>query len=144
MAVNPTPLEQIVKRQFHSGDRQVTLTIPSQELTSRVQLRERLLSFALDLADYDLTLENLSWRRASVGLVVLFFEALLDHTDVNPDNLVILRSMLPTQLKAISECFEDYLVQSSDERRLGLVTQLHRFRLVLPSWPSRLRFIDLD
>jgi len=105
-------------------------------LTNSPRLRERLLRVTLELADESLTVENLSWRRASVGLLVLFFEALLDHTDVGPDNLVILRSILPTQLAAITSCFEEYLVQSSDERRLSLMARLHRLRNALPNWPG--------
>lgn len=105
-------------------------------LMIRRKLRERLLRFTLELADESLTYENLSWRRASVGLVILFFEALLDHSDVGPENLVILRSLQPSQLRAVSGCFEEYLMQTSDAGRLGLMTRLHRLHIALPAWPG--------
>jgi hypothetical protein len=93
----------------------------------------------LELADESVTHENLSWRRASVGLIILFFEALLDHTDAGPEKLVILRTLLPVQLKALSECFEEYLAQASDAGRLGLMARLQRLRIALPSWPGKSR-----
>ena len=104
------------------------------------RLRERLFKFVLELADETLTAENISWRRAAVGLVILFFEALTDALDVNPDNMIIVKSLLPVQLRAISGCFEEYLVQSSDERRLGLLSHLHRLQACHPKWTGRFRF----
>ena len=107
----------------------------------RSGLREKLLQFTLELADESLTHENISWRRSSVGLVILFFEALLDHTDVGPDKLVILHSMLPTQLRAVSGCFEEYLAQASDAGRLGLMARLQRLCIALPSWPGEFAYM---
>jgi hypothetical protein len=50
----------------------------------------------------------------------------------------VLRSVLPTQLAALTSCFEEYLVQSSDEKRLSLLARLHRLRNALPDWPGEL------
>ena len=63
----------------------------------------------------------------------------MDHNDVSPDSLVVVRALLPPQLKAISGCFADYLVQSSDERRLALLGTLQKLRIILPSWPSKMK-----
>lgn len=84
-----------------------------------------------------MTFDNTHWRHTAVGLVLLFFEALLDPAILTQDNLIVLRALLPTHLRAISTCFEEYLVQSSDEGRLGLLGRLQRVRLTLPAWPGR-------
>ncbi|ORY30604.1 hypothetical protein BCR39DRAFT_529130 [Naematelia encephala] len=120
LAVDTSPMERLVTEQYQEG-------------TSR-ETGERLLVFVLDLADESLTYENLGWRRAAVGLATLFFEALLDAARVTPDALVVVKALLPAHLRAISVCFEEYLVQSSDERRLALLSRLRQFRLALPSW----------
>ncbi|KAK8858838.1 hypothetical protein IAR55_003068 [Kwoniella newhampshirensis] len=123
LSVNPVPLEQTVRRQLDANSNE------------RAQVRERLLTFILEFADDSVTFEQTSWRASAVGLVLLFFDAILDNTEAIPDNLIILKSLLPTHLQAMSTCFEEFLVQSSDERRLILLGRLRRLQLALPSWP---------
>jgi len=94
--------------------------------------------FVLELADDSITFECHGWRRAAVGLILRFFDTLMDPSNLTPDNLVVLQTLLPTQLRAFSMCFEEYLEQSSDDRRLILLGRLHRLRIVLQSWPGEL------
>ncbi|WWD18729.1 hypothetical protein CI109_103183 [Kwoniella shandongensis] len=121
--VNSLPLEQIVRRQLDAGTNE------------RAKVRERLLTFILELADESITFDHTNWRASAVGLILLFFDALLDNTEVIPDNLIVLRSLLPTHLQAMSLCFEEFLVQSSDERRLVLLARLRKLQLAMPTWP---------
>lgn len=104
-------------------------------------MRESLLIFILDLADDSINFETSGWRQAAVGLILLFFEILLDSANLTPDNLIVVRALLPTQLNAVSNCFEEYLVQGSDDRRLGLLTRLQRLRLAFPAWPSENHYV---
>ncbi|WVF68781.1 hypothetical protein IAT40_003553 [Kwoniella sp. CBS 6097] len=125
LSVNPGPLEKIVRQQLDSGPE------------GRAQVRERLLTFILELADTSLTYElnQWPWPSSAVGLILLFFDAIQDTTEMIPSNLVILKAILPAHLKAMSECFEEFLVQSTDDRRLVLLTRLRKLRLALPLWP---------
>jgi hypothetical protein len=100
------------------------------------ETRERLLEFVLELADESLTKEVNGWRRASVGLIMLFFDGALEPNEPNPETLVIWKALLPTQLHAITACFEEYLESSPDEQRLQLIVRLLRLRAHLPSWLS--------
>lgn len=76
-----------------------------------------------------------------VGLVLLFFDVLLDPRDVTPDNIIILKTLQPTHLNAMSMCFEEHLVKSSDERRLVLLSRLSRLRMNVPQWASESRMM---
>lgn len=108
-------------------------------LSFRTQARERLLTFILELADTSVNYELSNWRAATVGLILLFFDVLLDPKDVIPDNIIILKTLQPTQLNAMSMCFEEHLVKGSDERRLVLLTKLSRLRMSIPQWASESR-----
>lgn len=100
-------------------------------------MRERLLVFVLELADYSVTFGSSGWRPGAVGLILLLFEAVMDPSNITPDNLVVLRALMPTQIGAISSCFEEYLEINSDDQRLVLMGRLLRLRVALPAWPSR-------
>ncbi|WVR06582.1 hypothetical protein IAU60_003614 [Kwoniella sp. DSM 27419] len=122
ISVDSIPLETIVRSQLDSkGERPL--------------VRERLLTFALDLADHTVIQDNTGWRKSAVGLILLLFDAILDTTEILPDNLLILKALLPTHLAAMSACFEEFLIQGSDERRAVLLARLQRLRLALPTWP---------
>ncbi|WVQ84347.1 hypothetical protein IAT38_006499 [Cryptococcus sp. DSM 104549] len=123
LSVNSAPLEQMVQSQLDSS------------FDDRAQVRERLLTFVLELADSSVSFELANWRASAVSLILLFFDVILDTREVIPDNLIILRSLLPTQLRAMSACFEEHLVKSSDERRLVLLARLETLRKALPDWP---------
>ncbi|OCF37304.1 hypothetical protein I316_01213 [Kwoniella heveanensis BCC8398] len=125
ISVNPGSLEKIVRQQLDSGPER------------RGRVRERLLTLILELADMSLTTElsQWPWPSSAVGLILLFFDAVQDTTEMIPSNLVIVKSILPTHLKAMSKCFEEFLVQSTDDRRLVLLTRLRKLRLSLPLWP---------
>lgn len=71
-----------------------------------------------------------------MDLILLFFDVLLDPRNVIPDNIIILQTLQPTQLNAMSMCFEEHLVKSSDERRLILLSKLSRLRMSVPQWTS--------
>lgn len=71
-----------------------------------------------------------------MDLILLFFDVLLDPRNVIPDNIIILRTLQPAQLNAMSMCFEEHLVKSSDERRLILLSKLSRLRMSVPQWAS--------
>lgn len=71
-----------------------------------------------------------------MDLILLFFDVLLDPRNVIPDNIIILKTLQPTQLNAMSKCFEEHLVKSSDERRLILLSKLNRLRMSVPQWAS--------
>lgn len=71
-----------------------------------------------------------------MDLILLFFDVLLDPRNVIPDNIIILKTLQPTQLNAMSTCFEEHLVKSSDERRLILLSKLNRLRMSVPQWAS--------
>ncbi|OXG10991.1 hypothetical protein C366_06495 [Cryptococcus neoformans Tu401-1] len=122
LSVNSAPLERIIHAQLEFSPE------------ARAQARERLLIFILELADTSVNYELSNWRAAMVGLVLLFFDVLLDPRDVTPDNIIILKTLQPTQLNAMSMCFEEHLVKSSDERRLVLLSRLSRLRMNVPQW----------
>ncbi|OCF56840.1 hypothetical protein L486_05695 [Kwoniella mangroviensis CBS 10435] len=123
LSVNSNSLEKIVREQLDSGPE------------GRAKVRERLLTFILELSDSSLVYELTSWQSSAVGLILLLFDVLTDTSEMIPDNLVILQCLLPAQLQAMSSCFEDYLARHSDEKRLILLTRLRRLRLNLPTWP---------
>nr|XP_019045323.1 hypothetical protein I302_05712 [Kwoniella bestiolae CBS 10118]OCF24253.1 hypothetical protein I302_05712 [Kwoniella bestiolae CBS 10118] len=123
LSVNSNALEKIVREQLDSGSE------------GRAKVRERLLTFILELSDSSSVYELNSWQSSTVGLILLLFDVLTDTSEMIPDNLVILQCLLPAQLQAMSLCFEDYLVRHSDEKRLILLTRLRRLRLNLPAWP---------
>lgn len=60
-----------------------------------------------------------------------------------PDQLVVLASLLPTHLAALSRCFAEHLARASDERRVAVLCDLQRFRISLPHWPV-LSWADLE
>lgn len=122
LSVNSAPLERIIHTQLEFSPE------------ARTQARERLLTFILELADTSVNYELSNWRAATVGLILLFFDVLLDPKDVIPDNIIILKTLQPTQLNAMSMCFEEHLVKGSDERRLVLLTKLSRLRMSIPQW----------
>ncbi|KAL7420508.1 hypothetical protein Q5752_004458 [Cryptotrichosporon argae] len=124
LTINPAPIEQLVHQQL--------------EILDRSTIRERLLTFGLELADVSATFEVHGYRAPAVGLLLLLFESLLDTShaaDMTPDSLVVLHALRPTQLAAIARCFEEQLARASDERRLDLLARLGRLRAVLPRWP---------
>ncbi|WWC96533.1 hypothetical protein V866_003401 [Kwoniella sp. B9012] len=123
LSVNSNSLEKIVREQLDSGPE------------GRAKVRERLLTFILELSDSSLVFELTSWQSSAVGLILLLFDVLMDTSEMIPDNLVRLQCLLPAQLQAMSLCFEDYLVRHSDEKRSILLTRLRRLRLNLPTWP---------
>nr|XP_018262073.1 uncharacterized protein I303_05088 [Kwoniella dejecticola CBS 10117]OBR84231.1 hypothetical protein I303_05088 [Kwoniella dejecticola CBS 10117] len=123
LSVNPNALEKIVRQELDAG---------SEE---RARVRERLLTFILELADSSVVYEVSAWQSSAVGLILLLFDVLTDTSEMISDNVVILNSLLPTQLQAMSVCFENYLLRSSDEKRLVLLTRLRRLRFSLPTWP---------
>nr|XP_019013028.1 uncharacterized protein I206_02525 [Kwoniella pini CBS 10737]OCF51809.1 hypothetical protein I206_02525 [Kwoniella pini CBS 10737] len=123
LSVNSNALEKIVREQLDSGS------------GGRAQVRERLLTFILDLADSSILFEVTAWESSAVGLILLLFDVLTDTSEMISDNLVILHALLPTHLQAMSECFEDYLLRHNDEKRLVLLTRLRKLRLNLPIWP---------
>ncbi|KIR32183.1 hypothetical protein I352_05415 [Cryptococcus deuterogattii MMRL2647] len=122
LSVNSAPLERIIYAQLESSPE------------DRTQVRERLLTFVLELADTSINYELSNWRAATVDLILLFFDVLLDPRNVIPDNIIILKTLQPTQLNAMSTCFEEHLVKSSDERRLILLSKLNRLRMSVPQW----------
>lgn len=99
-------------------------------------IRERLLTFVLELADDRVTQDVSSWRRASVGLILQLFNTVMPATDPSPHNLVVWRGLLPAHLNAITLCFEDHLEFGSDEQRLTLLSQLLHLQTLIPAWPS--------
>ncbi|WRT68054.1 uncharacterized protein IL334_005029 [Kwoniella shivajii] len=123
LSVNPNSLEKIVRQELDSSPEE------------RAKVRERILTFVLDLADSSVVYELSTWQSSAVGLILLLFDVLSDTAEMISDNLVILQALLPTHLKAMSMCFEDYLIRHSDEKRLILLTRLRRLRLTLPTWP---------
>ncbi|WVO14301.1 hypothetical protein L204_101933 [Cryptococcus depauperatus] len=122
LSVNPAPLDLIIRSQMHSFENE------------RMLARERLVTFIIELADQSITYEVSNWRDSAVSLILIFFEILMSSKEPTPNNLIIIKALLPIHLKAISICFEEYLLKSSDERRLALLTHLSRIRLALPDW----------
>ncbi|ODN74054.1 hypothetical protein L202_07524 [Cryptococcus amylolentus CBS 6039] len=122
LSVNSTPLVKLIHAQSDVSREERTI------------VRERLLTLILELADSSINHDLVNWRSSAVALILVFFDVLLDNKEVIPDNLVVHKSLLPTHLKAISLCFEEYLVKNSDENRLVLLTRLRRLRLALPQW----------
>jgi hypothetical protein len=101
----------------------------------RYRSEERLLRFLVALADNTVTRENTSWRRATVGLLLQFLES-LTSAEPHAESLAIRKSLLPTHLGVMSACLEEALIQSSDEKRLELLSRAHRLRAAFPTWPS--------
>ncbi|KAK4689023.1 hypothetical protein P7C73_g1090, partial [Tremellales sp. Uapishka_1] len=124
LAVNKMPLEQLVASQLRSED--------GQEVT---EIRERLLCFALEIADESITSESTGWRASSTGLILLLFESLLEPAQASSENLAVINGLLPLQLGAISTCFEEDLVRSNDEQRMALLSRLQNLRLTFSHWP---------
>lgn len=120
MTINPIPIKNLVTA---SIDVEPAIT------------RERLLTFALELADNRVTYEVNGWRRSAVHLIMLLFRSALQPSDPTPETLVIWNALLPTQLRAMSLCFEEYIVSCSDEQRLKFLARLMRLRSYVPTWP---------
>ena len=70
-------------------------------------------------------------------------KSLIHPSYTKPDQLVILASLLPTHLAALSRCFAEHLARASDERRVAVLCDLQRFRIALPHWPV-LSWADLE
>lgn len=122
LTINHTPIEEQVVKALSRADKAVT--------------REMLLEFVLELADETITLEVQNWRRHAVGLIMLLFDVALKSNEPVPETLVIWKGILPSQLQAITQCFEEYLESSPDEQRQQLIAKLLRLRVQLPSWQS--------
>jgi hypothetical protein len=100
----------------------------------RQATRERLLSFVLYLATDDAGQAGPDVRSVSVGLVRMFLLDLVEPSSQSLEHLALLGSLLPTQLMAVTKCFESHLARASDEDRLSLLCDLLRIRPVLPHW----------
>ena len=55
---------------------------------------------------------------------------------INSTSQTILEALLPSHMAAISACFEDRLVQSTDEERQATLTRLSRLQRLIPAWPG--------
>lgn len=101
--------------------------------------RERLLTFILELADKQVTRDVTGWKRSATGLILQFFNTVLDASISDADNLVVWRALLPSHLTSISSCFEDHLLFGSDEQRISLLARLLQLHPLKPTWPRKLR-----
>jgi hypothetical protein len=122
LTINNKPIEEVVAKESKG--------------TLVRETRERLFQFVLQLADESLGTDVKNWRRAAVGLITIFFESALQPLDPSPETLPIWKGLLPTQLRAISTCFEEFLETSLDEHRVQLILKLLRIRSHLPHWPG--------
>lgn len=121
--VNPLPVEEIVRKELEQGD--------------PVSLREKMLTFVLELADDVVTGDLECFRSNAVSLVMFFFTEVLQPLNPIPDILVIWKAIQPTQLVAIARCFEEYIASCSDEEKKKLLAQLLQLRTLYPAWPGR-------
>jgi hypothetical protein len=121
IAVNPAPLQRLVRQNLASADK-------------RERTVERLLRFTLELADETVVRDATHWRAPVVGLLNVFFDALLDPKHQGAHAAIVLDSLMPSHLAAVSVCFEEKLAVASEEERLELLDKLHLYRLGLPSW----------
>lgn len=120
--VNPAPIEDMIRRELEHKD--------------QTSLRERMLTFVLELADDAVTADLECFRSSAVNLVLLFFTEVLQPLNPIPDVMVIWRALQPSQLAAISRCFEEHIVSCSDEEKKKMLAQLLQLRTLFPSWPG--------
>jgi hypothetical protein len=104
--------------------------------------QERLLTFALSLSANS-EMDGTNYHSSAVGLILILLRSLTHPSSSRPDQLVILASLLPTHLAALSRCFAEHLARASDERRVAVLCDLQRFRIALPHWPV-LSWADLE
>ena len=111
-------------------------------LTCRDICQERLLTFALSLSANP-EIDGSNYHSPAVGLILILLKSLTHPSSSKPDQLVVLASLLPTHLAALSRCFAEHLARGSDERRVAVLCDLQRFRIALPHWPV-LSWADLE
>ncbi|RXK35793.1 hypothetical protein M231_06931 [Tremella mesenterica] len=119
VSVHVGPMEVLVRKKMED-DRHTTL--------------ETLLIFILEIADSTLSHPPNS-HRAAVSLLNIFFDSLMTSDNLSPDSATLLQSLLPTQLEAVSRCYEELLVQSTDDERFVILTKLRKWHNYLPTWP---------
>ncbi|EIW67516.1 hypothetical protein TREMEDRAFT_64098 [Tremella mesenterica DSM 1558] len=119
VSVNVGPMEVLVRKKMED-DRHTTL--------------ETLLIFILEIADSTLSHPPNS-HRAAVSLLNIFFDSLMTSDNLSPDSATLLQSLFPTQLEAVSRCYEELLVQSTDDERFVILTKLRKWHNYLPTWP---------
>jgi hypothetical protein len=101
------------------------------------------LKFVLSLSILDDSPGVPNSHSSAVGLIFILLRSLIHPVHTRPEQLVILDSLLPTHLEALSRCFADHLARASDERRVAVLCDLQRFRIALPHWPILL-WSDLE
>lgn len=68
-------------------------------------------------------------------MTMLLFDDVLDAETDTPDISAFSKSLLPTQLAAISRLFSEQLARSDDESRISILSRLAHYRRALPHWP---------
>lgn len=126
LSVNSGPIEELVSEQMKH----------SRGFDEDNNIRERIFAFLIEIGDDTVTQEVGGWRPAMVELVLLFFSGVLHPTEPTPNSLVVRKGLLPLQLKAISSCFEDYLLTATEVRRIQLIARLQQLQTHMPTWPS--------
>lgn len=127
--VNPLPLENLLRSQIAMPEsRQVAL--------------DRLLRVILDMADATVVADARDWHNHAAGTISIFLDEVLSDQPIGVCDTVLLQSLRPSHLAAVTVCFEESLLFGSDEDRLELLPKLHRYCTALPKWQGELSTLD--